>query len=124
MPKDVKLLDCTIRDGGYLNNWNFDKKLVREVYRALSKSGVDIVELGFRSSEKYFDRKKYGLWRFSEEANIREVTGGIKGPKLALMADFGKIELSDFCDKKDSAVDLVRLAVHKDKTADAIKLLE
>jgi len=124
MLTNVKLLDCTIRDGGYVNNWNFDKKLVREVYKALSKSGVDIVELGFRGSEKYFDRKKYGLWRFSEEKDIREVTEGIKGPKLALMADFGKIELSDFCNREDSVIDLIRLAAHKDKIGDAIKLLE
>lgn len=121
---NVKLLDCTIRDGGYINNWNFDKRLVKEVYRALSKSGVDIVEIGFRGTEKYFDRKKFGLWRFSLEEDILDVIEGIKGPKLALMADYGKIDPSDFCDKKDSVVDLVRLAVHKDKTEEAIQLLE
>jgi len=124
MLTNVKLLDCTIRDGGYVNNWNFDKKLVREVYKALSKSGIDIVEIGFRGTEKYFDRRKYGLWRFSEEKDIREVIEGIKGPKLALMADFGKIELSDFCNREDSVISLIRLAAHKDKIEDAIKLLE
>jgi 4-hydroxy 2-oxovalerate aldolase len=98
--------------------------LVREVYKALSKSGVDIVEIGFRGTEKYFERKKYGLWRFSDEQDIREVTEGIKGSKLAIMADFGKIDLSDFCNREESVVGLVRLAAHKDKVEDAIKLLE
>lgn len=121
---EVKILDCTIRDGGYINDWHFDKKLVREIYRALSKSGVDIVEIGFRGTKKYFDKKKYGIWRFSEKEDIIEVIEGITGPKLALMADFGKIELSDFCDRKDSVIDLIRLAAHKDKTSEAIKLLE
>lgn len=122
--EDLKLLDCTIRDGGYINNWHFEKKLVREVYRALSKSGIDIIEIGFRGTEEYFDKREYGLWRFSKEEDILDVIEGIRGPKLALMADFGKINLSDFCDCEDSVVDLIRLAVHKNKTEDAIKLLE
>jgi 4-hydroxy 2-oxovalerate aldolase len=121
---DFKILDCTIRDGGYINNWNFDKKFVREVYRALSKSGVDFVEVGFRGTEKFFNKDEYGLWRFSSEGDIREIIKGIKGPKIAIMADFGKIESSDFCEKEDSVVDLIRVAAHKNKTEDAVKLLE
>ncbi len=58
--KKTKILDCTIRDGGYLNAWYFDLKLVRELYRAHSRSGVDFVEIGFRITDKYFDPKQYG----------------------------------------------------------------
>ena len=119
-----KILDCTIRDGGYVNNWEFDKKLVREVYRALSKSGVEYVEIGFRGTEKYFDRNKFGLWRFTPEEHIREATDNIVGAKLALMADYGKIESEDFCEAKESVVDLVRIAVHKNNLKGAISLLE
>ena len=119
-----KILDCTIRDGGYVNNWEFDKKLVREVYRALSKSGVEYVEIGFRGTEKHFDRNKYGLWRFTPEEHIREATDNIVGAKLALMADYGKVESGDFCEAKDSVVDLVRIAVHKNNLKGAISLLE
>lgn len=121
---NYQILDCTIRDGGYLNDWYFDKQLVREVYRALSKSGVDFIEIGFRGTEKYFDKDSYGLWRFSEEEVIREVTANIKGAKLALMADFGKVGLDDFCNADESAVGMVRVAAHKDKAGDAIALLE
>jgi 4-hydroxy 2-oxovalerate aldolase len=119
-----KILDCTIRDGGYVNNWGFDKKLVREVYRALSKSGVEYVEIGFRGTEKHFDRNKYGLWRFTPEEHIREATDNIVGAKLALMADYGKVESGDFCVAKESVVDLVRIAVHKNNLKGAISLLE
>ncbi len=119
-----KILDCTIRDGGYINNWEFDTKLVREVYRALSKSGVEYVEIGFRGTEKHFDRNKYGLWRFTSEEHISEVTNNIVGAKLSLMADYGKIEIDDFCDADNSVVDLVRIAVHKDNLKGAIDLLE
>lgn len=122
--QDITILDCTIRDGGYLNNWQFDKKLVREVYRSVSKAGVEIMEIGFRGTEKYFDREKYGLWRFSDEDTIRDAIRGIDGAKLALMADFGKIEADDFLNAEDSVVDIVRVAAHKDDLFGALKLLE
>ena len=122
LPK-FDILDCTIRDGGYINNWEFDKKLVREVYRALSKSGVEYVEIGFRGTEKYFDKNKYGRWRFTTEEHIREATDNIVGAKLALMADYGKVESDDFCEAKESVVNLVRIAVHKDNLKGAIDLL-
>ncbi|MFC2025029.1 aldolase catalytic domain-containing protein [Chloroflexota bacterium] len=120
----LKILDCTIRDGGYVNNWQFDKKLVREVYRALSKAGVDIIEIGFHGTQKYFDREKYGTWRFSDEEDIREVTAGISGARLALMGDFGKIDVADVIDAKDSVIDIFRVAVHKNNLQPAINLLE
>lgn len=122
--KTLEILDCTIRDGGYVNNWQFNRKMVREVYRALSKSGVDYVELGFRGTENHFDPDLYGAWRFSTEEDIRFVSAGINGAKIAVMGDYGKIEENNFVDQKDSAIDLVRIAANRDKVIEAIKLLE
>ncbi|MDD5108777.1 MAG: aldolase catalytic domain-containing protein [Candidatus Omnitrophica bacterium] len=121
---NFQILDCTIRDGGYLNSWKFEKKLVRELYRALSKSGVDYIEIGYRGSTKHFNSDDYGIWRFSPEETIREVVSNIDGAKLALMVDYGKIEPEDFCDAGDSMVELVRLAANKDCFKEAIALLE
>ena len=121
---NFKILDCTIRDGGYLNNWNFDKKLVREVYRSASKAGVDIVEIGYKGDTRYFDKKTCGLWRFTEETVLRDTTRGIYGAKIALMADFGKIKADDFVEKTESVVDIVRVACHKDSIAATVKLLQ
>ena len=121
---DLQVLDCTVRDGGYVNNWSFDKKLVRETYRALSKAGIDYIEIGYRGTEKYFNKDQYGLWRFSPEEAIREVVSNIDGAKLVLMADYGKIGAEDFCDAKDSVVELIRLAANKDSLKGAVKLLE
>ncbi len=120
----IQIFDCTIRDGGYVNNWHFSKEIVREVYRALSKAGVDFVELGFRSTDKYFDPQEYGPWRFSTEEDLLEVTSNIRGAKIAIMGDFGKIDLDDLPTKKNSCIDLVRVAVHKNKVFKAIDLLE
>jgi len=121
--KGVELLDCTIRDGGYLNDWRFEPKLVREVYRAASKAGVDYVELGFRSAPGCFDPETFGLWRFSPEDAVMDACSGIGGAKVVLMADFGKIRVEDFLPEGDSIVSMVRLAAHKHDLRDAIAFL-
>lgn len=120
----IKILDCSIRDGGYVNDWQFSKELVRESYRALSKSGVEYIELGFRSSPKFFDPRKYGAWRFSDEAMLNDVVANIQGSKVSIMVDFAKYEINDFVNKKDSRIDLVRMAVHKNNVYTALDHLE
>lgn len=42
-------LDCTLRDGGYYNEWDFPVEVINEYLVAMEAAGVDIVELGFRS---------------------------------------------------------------------------
>jgi len=45
-------LDCTLRDGGYYNSWNFDHSLIQDYIFAVNDAGVDVVELGFRTLNK------------------------------------------------------------------------
>ena len=120
----INILDCTIRDGGYLNQWQFDTHLVRETYRAVSKAGIDMMEIGFRSSDDAFDSDKNGVWRFSKEALLRETIKGIQGAKIAVMSDFGRVKVEDFLDAKESIIDVVRLATHKENLFPSIDLLE
>ncbi len=47
----MKLLDCTLRDGGYYNAWDFPKELIHKYLDAMQAAGVDVVELGFRTSK-------------------------------------------------------------------------
>ena len=62
----IKVLDCTIRDGGLINNHDFDEHLVREVYRALSLASVDYMEMGYKNSKRLFSTKE--SWnRFGRE---------------------------------------------------------
>ncbi len=44
----MKLLDCTLRDGGYYNEWNFSVDTTNKYLLAMKEAGVDIVEIGFR----------------------------------------------------------------------------
>ena len=62
---EVELLDCTIRDEDYLNNWEFSTKEVIECYTAVSKSGYDYFEIGFKSNPKFLVDK--GKWCYSKK---------------------------------------------------------
>jgi len=118
--KRIKILDCTIRDGGYLNNWNFNKKLVREVYRAVSDAGIDIFEIGFKSKKDNIN----GIWRFCKEEDLRDVTLGISGARIGVMIDFGKVDISQIPPISETVIDIVRVAVHKNKIPAALKLID
>ena len=120
---DFKLLDCTMRDGGYLNSWFFDKKFAREYLLASVKTGVDIIEIGWRGTEEFFSREKYGPWRFTGDDLIREVSNGIRLPDIAVMCNFGKISINDFLDKSESPVDIIRLACSSDVIKQGMNLL-
>ena len=54
--KGIKILDCTLRDGGYYNNWDFSESIVNQYCDFIEKSLIDYVEVGYRSTslEGYF----------------------------------------------------------------------
>ena len=54
---DIKILDCTLRDGGYINDWDFGFHTIRDIIKNLVNSQVDYVEVGFLRNCKY-DRDK------------------------------------------------------------------
>ena len=107
----IKVLDCTIRDGGLINKWQFSDKTVRKVFLALSMSGIDYMEIGYKSSEKYFSRAEHGAWKFCTEEDIKRIVGEVDTKmKLSAMADIGRIDSEDIPNKKDSILDMIRVA--------------
>ena len=67
-----KIIDCTLRDGGYYNNWDFDIELIRKYIDAVQRAGVDYIELGYRTKNNsgYFGPLAYTTEDFIEELNI------------------------------------------------------
>ena len=65
--KKVKIIDCTLRDGGYYNNWNFSKKLIQDYIYQISKTNISYVELGFRFFKK---NKLLGLTAYTKDSLI------------------------------------------------------
>ena len=123
--KEIKVLDCTVRDGGLMNKWHFPDKFVKDVYKACVASGIDYMEIGYISSEKAFSRKEVGPWRFCYEEEVRRIVGNNKtNLKLSAMADIGRIEPSDIKQKKDSVLDMIRVACYIHQIDKAIYLAE
>ena len=69
----LKVLDCTLRDGGYYNNWKFSKSQILEYLDSVHQSNIDFIEIGFRFFNKNPD---FGKLAFSDDNFIR--TLGLK----------------------------------------------
>lgn len=119
----IKVIDCTVRDGGLMNKWQFEDQFVRNVYHALSDAGVDYMEIGYLSSESAFSRDEYGPWRFCAEEDLKRIIGDTeKKIKLSAMADIGRIEYDDIPPKSESSLDMVRVACYVHQIDKAIAL--
>ena len=121
------ILDCTIRDGGYINRWNFSDDSVRDIFVTLAQSGIDIVEIGFRNLPEIYNNGLCGKWRYCAEKDIRNVVPlHIKNKHntlLAVMADFRNSHINLFPHKNTgkTIIDMVRVAFHKQDIEPALE---
>lgn len=120
----IKVLDCTIRDGGLINNHDFDIRFVREVYKALSASGVDYMEIGYKNSRKLFSQSEFGRWKFCDDEDIHQVIDGIESKtKIAVMVDVDRVDVDDIKPCSQSPVDMIRVASYVKDIDKAIFLI-
>ena len=121
---EIKVFDCTIRDGGLANNSYFTMETVRAVYAACCAAGIDYVELGYRNSKKMFSPSQFGPWRFCDEDVLRQATDGVdpRTTKLSVMQDAHKATADDLLPKSESVVDMVRVATYVKDVDKAIHL--
>ena len=120
---EIKVIDCTVRDGGLMNKWQFTDAFVRKVYTALSEAGVDYMEIGYLSSESAFSRDEVGPWKFCAENDIKRIIGdNEKKIKLSAMADIGRIDHDDIPLQSDSSLDMIRVACYAHQVDKAIDL--
>jgi 4-hydroxy 2-oxovalerate aldolase len=127
---ELKVLDCTIRDGGLINDSRFTDDQVKAVYDTCVEAGIDYMEIGYKNSIEEFPATKYGPWRHCEEeacaawsaTTIREATG----LKLAVMMDAGG--KSDWqrpacCPRARASSDLVRVACYANQISEAVEMI-
>jgi 4-hydroxy 2-oxovalerate aldolase len=121
--ENIKVMDCTVRDGGLMNNWQFDDEFVRTVYNSCVEAGVDYMEIGYISSEKSFSRKEMGPWKFCSDKDLRKIVGDNNNSlKLSAMADIGRVDFDDIPLAKDSVLSMIRVACYAHQIDKAIKL--
>ena len=130
MSNQLKLLDCTLRDGGYYNSWDFDRDLVIKYLSSMTSSKVDYVEIGFRylpDSKKYLGPYAYTTEDFLKSLNISSsLKLGVminadeylstKDPSMTINKNFLKAE--------DSSISLVRIAINFDKYKNSKVLID
>ena len=123
--KSNMLLDCTLRDGGYYNSWDFDAKVVSRYLQSVQAAGIDVIEIGFRlpPQNKFLGAFAYSTDRFlsklplSEDCliavmtNAKDFIGYGGGPPRAV-ADM-------FDERTNSPLDIVRICSYFDAVPDA-----
>lgn len=126
---ELRVLDCTIRDGGLMNNSNFTDEEVRAVYDCCVEAGIDYMEIGYKNSPAEFPRDTFGPWRHCLEEDLRRVVGDhsfeATGLKLAAMADAGgKCDWrNDDRPASESVLDMIRVACYAHQISEAAEMI-
>jgi 4-hydroxy 2-oxovalerate aldolase len=122
--ENMTIVDCTIRDGGLMNNSKFDLETVRAVFAACCAAGIDVCELGYRNSKTMFDPAEFGPWRFCDEEDLRKATDGIdRGKtKIAVMMDAHKSDPEDLLPNEETVIDMVRVATYTKDINKAVRI--
>ncbi len=126
------ILDCTFRDGGYYNQWDFDDELVEKYLRLLALSGIDIIEIGYR----FFKSKDYcGPFGFCSEEFLEGLSID-PNISVAVMVNASEVLNSNkdldrfkqsFISSNKSRIDIVRVATYMhdaDKTETLVDYLK
>lgn len=118
----VYLLDCTLRDGGYVNDWNFGEETIKGFGRKIAQTGIDIYEVGFIKGDTNDINK-------SVYPDIQSIAPMIqpKAPNMKYvgMLDMsGPIPLDRIVPYDGTSVDGIRVIFKKDKIEEAYKYCE
>lgn len=129
MDTQLVLLDCTLRDGGYYNLWDFSEELVREYLDAIGDSGVDVVELGLRSRKAGGFK---GMFAYCPEDHLATLSIpdhlkiGVMVNASELLSEgniSGALEELFPLPATESRVDLVRIAYHLHEVSDGLSAI-
>ncbi len=123
---EIKILDCTIRDGGLMNDHQFDDSFIKKVYEACLEAGIDYMELGYKADKKIFSKSQYGNWKFSDEEKVRSVIGdNDTNLKLSVMADAERTDYhNDILPKENSVFDMIRVAAYIHQIPAALDMIK
>ncbi|MCK8485990.1 aldolase catalytic domain-containing protein [Paenibacillus sp. MBLB2552] len=120
-----KIVDCTIRDGGLVNNWDFSVEFVQKLYAGLNEAGVDYMEIGYKNSPKLLKgADEAGPWRFLDDEFLRKVIPQKGTTKLSALVDIGRVDENDILPRSESLLDLIRVACYIKDVDKALQLVQ
>ena len=109
--KEIRVLDCTLRDGGYCNDCQFGFENTKFIIDSLLRSGVDIIECGFLTQKVAY---KQGVTRFNTLEQVKEVLPQDRqGKTFVILMDYGACDVETIPDWDGSSVDGIRVTFHK-----------
>ncbi|MCD7746083.1 MAG: aldolase catalytic domain-containing protein [Lachnospiraceae bacterium] len=108
----IKLLDCTLRDGGYVNDWKFGQKNLISVFERLTDAGVDIIEIGFLDERRPFDIDRSIM---PDTACVNQIFGSLdkKQAMVVGMIDYGTCGIKNLQPCEDCFLDGIRVIFKK-----------
>lgn len=123
LPGSVRVLDCTVRDGGFTNGWGFSVDFVHDLYEALDAAGVDYVELGFANARERWHTPSPRPWQALTEGVLEEAVPGKRRTKLAAMVDTWGVPDGDVVPRVCSRLDLIRVACRWESLQQGLELV-
>ena len=116
----VHVLDCTLRDGGYCNEWRFGFDNAQKITSGLIKANVEIIECGFLTDRAMYDPDVTKFTDVSEIAKI--IPENREGKLFVVMMNYGEYDIEELPDHDGSSVDGIRVAFHKKNLTQALEL--
>lgn len=117
--RSVKILDCTLRDGGFVNDWNFGIGSIENIIARLDKAGIEVVEIGFIDKRRAYDVNRCILPDTESFKPIFENLD-ISNSMIVAMIDFGTCDIEAITDKRDSVLDGIRVIFKKQHYIEAL----
>ena len=118
--RNIQLLDCTLRDGGYLNDWRFGYTNIVSIFERLVDSGVNIIETGFLDDRRPFDIDRT---IFPDTRSADRIYGSLdkKNALVVGMIDFGTCAIENLAPCEESFLDGIRVIFKKGKMHPAME---
>ena len=123
MSRKISLLDCTLRDGGYVNDWKFGHDNMVSVFERVVDAGTDIIEIGFLDERRPFD---YDRSIMPDTDSVGKIYGNLdrKGTKVFGMIDYGTCGIDHIKPQSESYLDGIRVIFKKHLREQALLFCE
>ena len=112
MSSKVSLLDCTLRDGGYINDWKFGHDNIVNIFNRAVNSGIEIIEVGFLDERRKFNIDSSIM---PDTESVNRIFGQLdkKNTKVVAMIDYGTCGLENIQPCSQCFLDGIRVIFKK-----------
>lgn len=117
---NIHILDCTLRDGGYCNEWYFGFENIKRITTGLIEAGVEIIECGFITNRIKYNSDVTKFTTINEIAKV--IPDNRKGKIFVAMMNYGEYDINDLPVYDGSSIDGIRVAFHRKNLTESLKL--